>query len=741
MNLMTTPVYFRESHYRKLLTLSMLSIILGFITAACVETSPAVYTTPSGTTPASATAEDTPSLSSSPTVNPASTLEVDTPPVPSVRPNIIQPNNAGQVVELAKLGKGTVLSEPLNAAMGMPIYAPDGQWMAIPTSAGIYIYNPETLEERHMIPVGMSFISSPDGELIAAGGLGTVSIWDPIAGGQLGELPGDADTYYGPLAFSPDGSRLAIYGWDREITVWSLEDNQKLFTFPGDRLSFSPDGELAVVVTLGENKVYLYETRGGSEVNKWDARMAGFSPSGQLWLEEAESVRLVYIDRDLVTAPFRGSLPSFSMDGSLMSLFADDQISLYDHGTGQRTQILEGYYPQIDGVLFSPDGKTIAGDVYSLHCPTCTEMDGLDGYHVLWRAADGSIITKIEQVDRSGWLGYSPDGSRLAALQMEMVQIIDTDDGSIVDQIDGFTAPIEGMALSPDGKTMVTAYALEPYTLRFWNLEEDAMAGKLRDQPGGAALSNVEIAFSPDEKYLAVGGDLWDLSAGKQLIDVEQAIGEKTSCWPSHVVFSPQDNTLVTGCFDGQLDVWQVPGGALIKSINGYSSWVNEVVYSPDGERLAAIYNVPDYLVQIWEMPEGTPIYKLTGGHFTRVSYSPDGILLATVLANEEYDQYGWPAGFVQLWSAADGKELSRLEVEDVVSIAFSPDSKILATGSLDGTLRLWEIAGGSLLLETKEHFEQIQRLVFTPDGTNLLTSSQDGTSFRWGIPTETPPN
>lgn len=741
MNLMTTSVYFLEPHYRKPLLLAMFSIILAIITAACAETSPAAYTTPSGTLPASSTREAKPSPSSSPKGNPDSTHDIASPPVPSILPNIIQPDNAGQVVELAKLGKGTVLSDPLNTAMGMPIFSPADRWMAIPTSAGIYVYNPQTLEEWHRIPVGMSFISSPNGELIAAGGLGAVSIWDPVTGEQLDKLSGDAATYYGPLAFSPDGSRLAIYAWDREITVWSLEDNRKLFTFPGDNLSFSPDGELAVVVTLGENKVYLYETRGGSEVNKWDAHMAGFSPGGQLWLEEAESVRLVEIDRDLVTAPFRGILPSFSVDGTLMSLFADGQISLYDHGTGRRTQILEGYYPQIDGVLFSPDGKTIAGDVYSLHCPNCTEMDGLDSYHVLWRAADGSIITKIEQVDRSGWLGYSPDGSRLAALQLEAVQIIDTDDGSIVDQIDGFTAPIEGMALSPDGKTMVTAYALEPYTLRFWNLEYGAMAGKLRDQPGGAALNNVEIAYSPDEKYLAVGGDLWDLVASKQLIDVEQAIGEKTSCWPSHVAFSPQDNTLVTGCFDGQLDVWQVPGGALIKSINGYSSWVNEVVFSPEGERLASIYNVPDYLVQVWEMPEGIPIYKLTGGHFTRVTYSPDGLLLATVLANEEYDQYGWPAGFVQLWNAKDGKEHSQLEVEDVVSIAFSPDSKILATGSLDGTLRLWEVAGGSLLLETKEHFRQIQRLAFTPDGTNLLTSSQDGTSIRWGIPTEAPPN
>ena len=670
----------------------------------------------------------TPSLLPSPTQPPVLTPET------GAGQEVIDPGSAGLVLELAKLGKGTILSHPFDAPEGMPVFSPDGAWMAIPTSAGIYIYDASSWEELHRIPVGTPFIAfSPDSRLLVTGGTGSVRLWDPATGLLMSELPGRLEEGYWELSFSLDGSLLSATTAEREIAVWSLLTFERLFTLPGDRLRFSPDGKLAVTTIYGENRIHLYETQGGSEVNMWNARHAGFSPGGQLWMEVEQTVRLVYPDRDQVTAPFSGVQPAFSADGSLMSLFANGQVSVYDHQRGRRTQALEGSFAQIDGVLFSPDGQTLAGAVYSLHCPTCSEIEGLDRSLVIWRAADGSILARLEQ-DLAGWMAYSPDGSLLAIFNMENVQIVKAADGTPVMRIDGFTNPAEGMALSPDGKTLAAAYATDDdYTLRFWDLESGSLTRELHEQQG-PALINVEAAYSPDGKYLAVGGVLWDLSAGERLTRLEQVIGEKTSCWPSSVAFSPVENTLATGCFDGQLDLWSVPSGEHLESTGGYQGWVYALAYSPDGDRLAAVYWVPDHLVQVWEMPDGTASITLTGGDFSRVSFSPDGQTLATVAINNEYGQYGWQAGFVQMWSASDGEELARLELEDAVSIAFSPDGRILATGSLDGTLRLWEISGSRLLMEVNGHYRSIQRLAFTSDGTRLVSSSPDGTISVWGI-------
>lgn len=710
----------------------LLGMILILVLTACsgappTTSVPATYQTTHTPTGETLDQVPTPTLISS-------TTETTTPiPEPVKNPFVIEPGNAGQVTELAKLGKGAILSDPSYSPEGMPIYSADGKWMAIPTSDGIYVYDAVTLEELHTIPVSTPFITFyPDASLLAASGHGIITLWDPATGAQVGQLTGNPEDWYWELSISAGGSLLSAVSSNSEVSVWSLASKALKFTFPGDRLRFSPDGELAVVVVYGEHRVHLYETHSGSEVNQWDVHNAGFAPGGQLWLEDDQSVRLVYTDRDLVTAPFDGVQPSFSADGALMALFANGQISLYDHQKGRRTQMLAGNYAQIDGVLFSPDGQTLAGDVYALHCPTCTEIDGLDRSLVLWRVADGLIIAKIEHP--SGWIAYSADGNSLTALEKESMQIINPDDGSIVKHIDGFTNPVDGMAISSDGKTLAAVHAAEEYTLRLWDLETGVIEQALSSQRS-ISLNNVEVAYSPDGKFIAVGGDVWNLATDERLTGMEQAMAQKTSCWPSSVAFSPDGKALASGCFEGQLDVWSFPDGSLLKSIGGYRSWVNGLAYSPDGAHLAAIYGDPDYLVQVWQLPEATLSIKLSGGHFTRVSYSADGLIMATVAAKAENEQYGWPAGMVQLWNASDGKEIAQLKLDDAVSIAFSPDGQIIATGSLDGTVRLWEVAGGDLLMEAQRHYQQVQRLAFTPDGRGLISGSLDGTILHWGIP------
>jgi WD40 repeat protein len=72
------------------------------------------------------------------------------------------------------------------------------------------------------------------------------------------------------------------------------------------------------------------------------------------------------------------------------------------------------------------------------------------------------------------------------------------------------------------------------------------------------------------------------------------------------------------------------------------------------------------------------------------------------------------------------------------VSVAFSPGGPTLASGSLDGTVRLWDVAdparpralGQPLTGDTTA----VYSVAFSPGGHTLASGSADGTTQLWNL-------
>ena len=103
------------------------------------------------------------------------------------------------------------------------------------------------------------------------------------------------------------------------------------------------------------------------------------------------------------------------------------------------------------------------------------------------------------------------------------------------------------------------------------------------------------------------------------------------------------------------------------------------------------------------------------GGNYT-VTFSSDGRTLASGSVN----------GTVKLWDVASGREF-RTFSGSPFSVAFSPDARILASsGSTldDHTVKLWDLPSGRELHTLSGHSDRVYSVAFSADGHTLASGS-----------------
>jgi WD40 repeat protein len=66
------------------------------------------------------------------------------------------------------------------------------------------------------------------------------------------------------------------------------------------------------------------------------------------------------------------------------------------------------------------------------------------------------------------------------------------------------------------------------------------------------------------------------------------------------------------------------------------------------------------------------------------------------------------------------------------MTVAFSLEGELLISGSVDQTIRVWEVKTGQCLAILKGHESRVRSVAFSPDGKLILSSSDDGTIKLW---------
>jgi WD40 repeat protein len=297
---------------------------------------------------------------------------------------------------------------------------------------------------------------------------------------------------------------------------------------------------------------------------------------------------------------------------------------------------------------------------------------------------------------------------------------------------------VSGIAFSPDGKLLATAYG--DGTVKLWNTDTGQAAGASLPADTGTGGGVHGVAFSPATKLLATADadgtvKLWNTATRQEIGAPLPAEGGGVN----GVAFNPDGTLLATADNDGTVTLWnpatEQVSGAPLPADSGSPGGVNGVAFSPDGPLATAD---ADGTVKLWNTATrqeiGAPLPADTSpqGGVNGVAFNPDGTLLATADAD----------GTVTLWNTATRREVGAPLLADtgtsgvspitsppssVSGVAFSPNGTLLATADADGTVKLWNTdtrhevgalpdpEGGS-----------VNGVAFSPDGT-LLASAYGG--------------
>ena len=172
-------------------------------------------------------------------------------------------------------------------------------------------------------------------------------------------------------------------------------------------------------------------------------------------------------------------------------------------------------------------------------------------------------------------------------------------------KIKGHSSGVNGVALSPDGKRIVSAGG--DRVLKVWEVSTQREIRTLK----GHDQSVTSVAFSSDGRYIVSGSEdrsirVWDADTGRSLATFRGHASKVRS-----VAISPDAQRIASAGADGKVILWDRNEKQQPVTIHAHPQGAFSVCFSPNGQRVVS--GGADNLIKVWDAQMGKMLLTLRG--------------------------------------------------------------------------------------------------------------------------------
>jgi len=303
----------------------------------------------------------------------------------------------------------------------------------------------------------------------------------------------------------------------------------------------------------------------------------------------------------------------------------------------------------------------------------------------------------------SGAFTLTRDGKTLLVPGADgKIRFIDMASGSIKRTLSGHTNYVYMANFSADAKLL--ASSSRDNTARIWDVD----SGQTLHTFGGFRCAVKVVTFSPDGQLLAASGNdgmlkLWDVKSGKELKSLVHRDSPDIDMATYSFIFSRDGKQIYAANGDGSISVWDVASGKEIRNWQAHPTLTLNLVISPDYRRLVSLGDA----VKVWDTNTWKEIATLSIPRTADSSYTPsalaishDGKLIAASYVELDSKHTTYLAINTIVWNAKTGEKLFTLSGHkfDIDGLIFTHDNHYLLTGSIDWTIKFWDMHNGQLM-------------------------------------------